>query len=108
MWHGGDCVSGFDAANQSSRVSITQMARKRKSGRKRKYPAKAGSKLRVRQHRRRLVPKSGSQRAWDRYLDAIGLTMARGMRLSDAPPGQGELLTGGMDFSRLSNTLDRL
>ena len=30
------------------------------------------------------------------------------MDMPDAPPGKGELLTGGMDFSQLSGLLDRM
>lgn len=96
------------AANQSSHVSITQMARKRKLGRKRKYRT-IGSRNRMRAHRAKQVPQSASQLAWSRYLAAIGLGMNRGEVMTDAPSSTiGRLETGGMDFNYIASKSDRL
>ena len=83
------------------------MARKKKVGRKRKHPG-SNSKIWMRAHRARQIPTSSNPVVWDRFLKTLGLAMERGMNLPDAPPGKGELLTGGMDFSQLSGLLDRM
>ena len=83
------------------------MARKRKLGRKRKHMILA-SKARMRAHRARKVPQNESQVAWDKFLETQGLAMENGMRLTDATNGKGFLVTGGMDFSRLSRLRDDL
>jgi hypothetical protein len=102
-----DSVSDPHAANQSSRVSITQMTRKRKLGRKRKYRM-IGSKSRMRAHRAKRVPQGASLREWTRYLAAIGLGMDRGEVLTDAPSSTiGRLVTGGMDFNFIASRENR-
>jgi hypothetical protein len=102
-----------NAADQPSGVSITQMTRKRKLGRKRKYRRTVnrrviGSRNRMRAHRAKQVPQSASQLAWSRYLSAIGLGMDRGEVMTDAPSSTlGRLETGGMDFNYIASRDDR-
>ena len=79
------------------------MARKRKTGRKRKY---ASSTHRMRAHRARKIPTSLDPLLWERYLDTIGLGMTNGLIMADSPHGKGLLDTGGYDLSAIGKIAD--